>query len=125
MVSVHITLYVLFFRMIFMLQFENHKTFFPDTEWTTWFPLNVDIRFYASEVLTVSEVYDILLITRPDDVCRQVLNTQTRRIRSGRTVRTQVRFECLPGTIKRSDFPRVPSDKCKLVLQLSRFLFFV
>ena len=89
---------------------------FTDTEWTTWFPLNTEKRFSLAEKLTISEAYDMLLITRPDDVCRQVLNTQTRRIRSGRTLRTQVRFECLPGTIKRSDFPRVPSDKCKLVV---------
>ena len=87
--------------------------FWLDTEWTMWFPLR-DSR--SSEQLSVSEMYNWLLVNRRDQVCSQVLRTE---IRPTRTHETQVRFECLPGTIKYSDFPLVPSGQCKLLYDLS------
>ena len=73
-------------------------------EWTAWFPST-----HNGVTLSSGETLSLLLTTRPDHVCHQVLDTETREVQGS----LQVRYKCLPGTIKHSDFPPVLSEDCK------------
>jgi len=50
------------------------------------------------------EILEYLLLYRPDDVCRNVVESETRTVGG----KLQIRFKCPPGTIRGSDYP--PSD---------------
>ncbi|CAK8685029.1 salivary peroxidase/catechol oxidase-like [Clavelina lepadiformis] len=77
--------------------FEN-----PDTEWTSWFPASTR----DGHVMTASITLNHVMRYRPDEVCHQVLDTQTTKIND----ETLVRFQCSPGTIKHTDYPPVNSN---------------
>ena len=79
-----------------------------DYEWTTWFPSSLN----SGLTLTPAETLSYLLRHQPDHVCHQVVDTETRKINEN----LQVRYQCLPGTIKHSDYPSYISEDCKFFL---------
>ncbi|XP_078483095.1 LOW QUALITY PROTEIN: salivary peroxidase/catechol oxidase-like [Ciona intestinalis] len=74
-----------------------------DSEWTVWFPTYTR----GGMELTVAETFNHLLRHRIDEVCREVLETETKVVNG----RTQVRFQCPPGTTRYSDYPQVETEQ--------------
>lgn len=82
-----------------------------DYEWTAWFPSSL----YSGLMTSPAETLNYLLQHQPDRVCRQVVDTETREVKK----KLQVRYKCLPGTIRHSDFPSYISEDCKLLFEYS------
>lgn len=57
--------------------------------------------------MSVASVLNDALIYRRDDVCRNVLNSETRYVNSIK----QARFECLKGSMKGTDYPFAESEQ--------------
>ena len=86
---------------------------FADVEKTAWFPFSIPTLFdQSSSEITAIDLHFWLLNNRPSEVCRQVLDTETRFIDQNK----QVRFHCLPGTISHSDFPPMLPNRCKFAV---------
>uniref|UniRef100_H2ZPC3 WxxW domain-containing protein n=1 Tax=Ciona savignyi TaxID=51511 RepID=H2ZPC3_CIOSA len=74
-----------------------------DSEWSTWFP-----RYTRGGLeLSAAETFNYVLSHRTDEVCREVLDTETRIVNG----RAQVRFQCPPGTIRYSDYPQIETEQ--------------
>jgi len=69
-------------------------------ESTAWFPLFLESGWTLDPV----EALKYFLQYRSDDVCHNVVESETRDVQG----KSQIRFKCPPGTIRGSDYP--PSD---------------
>ncbi|XP_076824795.1 myeloperoxidase-like [Clavelina lepadiformis] len=77
-----------------------------DYQWTSWFPITI----YEGNTLPLkpaSAVLRFLRVYRPDAVCDNILANEMRKTNGF----YQIRFKCLPGTIKETDYPYVDSEE--------------
>nr|XP_039255236.1 lactoperoxidase-like [Styela clava] len=79
---------------------ESESSTEHDTDWSPWIPCEME-----GVEISVSTAFNDALKFRPDEVCRDVISTETRKINGI----TQVRFECARGSIKKTDYPFIDS----------------
>ena len=77
-----------------------------DTEWTAWFPYTITNQ-KKIPLNPAPSLLRYLRVYRSDDVCDEVLGTETRVVNGF----YQVRYKCPIGAIKATDFPPVDSQE--------------
>lgn len=72
-----------------------------DTDWSVWLPCVND----EGDHISVATALNDALKFRSEDVCRDIISSETRTVNSI----TQARFECPRGSIRRTDYPYIDS----------------